>query len=108
MGSTAQNGEGETGSSETNTSFSTHSIDVYTNLQIQTQAFQLVQQWWNGLGSRLRDRASTHKFDQSDRGCTQTMKVNTGFLTLRNAQGFLCKGQVGRTIQGSVRIQEIG
>jgi hypothetical protein len=31
------------------------------DLQSQTQAFQLVQQWRNGSGSRLRDRASTHR-----------------------------------------------
>jgi hypothetical protein len=77
------------------------------DLQSQTQAFQLVQQWWNGSGSRLRDKASTHGFDQSDRGCTRTMKVNMGFLTLRNARAFLCRGRVGHTIQGFVRVQAI-
>jgi hypothetical protein len=35
-----------------------------------TRAFPQAQQWKNGSGSRLRDRASTHRFGQSDRGCT--------------------------------------
>jgi hypothetical protein len=63
--------EGETSSSET------------------TQDFSLVQQWRDGSGSRLRNRASMHRFDQSDRGCAWTIKENIGFLTLRNAQGIL-------------------
>jgi hypothetical protein len=77
------------------------------DLQSQTHSFQLVQQWRNGSGSRLWDKASTHGFDQSDRGCTWNIKDNMRFSTLRNVRGFLCRGRVGRTIQGSVHVQKI-
>jgi uncharacterized protein YfaT (DUF1175 family) len=83
-------------------------IEVYPDLQSQTQAFQLVQQWRNGSGSRLRNRASTHRFDQSDRGCARTIKDNMGFSTLRNTRGILADGWVGRTVQRSLPAQVVG